>query len=240
MAITEVGAGSQRAEVTASNVASGAVAFPANVGSGNLLIVAGVNWAAAVRTLSITDTLTTSYTQLTVDFGSVFKAFIAYGVSSSAGANTVTVEPNLGANYMSFAIDEFSGQHATPLDVDGGSSTGTDTAPQDALTTIAADDLLIGVMGFTDSASATTITPGGSYTQFGEEENNSANTASNEVLRIVTTAQSYTVDWTVNATRTWTAYTAAFKPAAGGVTTEYVGPISEMRFSNVMIGRRYI
>ena len=213
MAIAEVGSGSQRASVTGDNVDSQALAFPAGVGNARLLIVAGSNFQSGVNaTISVSDTLSTSYTVIQASLGASTVGFIAYGVSTSSGANTVTVNPSGTGNYVSYSIDEFSGQHATPLDVNGGSSTGTSTAPLDALTTGTANDLIIGLVTHSDGSSPT-ITPTGSYTQIGEEENTALHQPYNMVFRLVTTAQSYNVDWTTSPSTTWLALTAAFKEA---------------------------
>ncbi len=219
-AIAEVGSGSQRATYDATgangNVDSADLAYPGNVTANNLLVCAGANWRNTGATIAVSDTRGTSYTVLSTTLATNITLFIAYGIAPSSGANTVTVDPTSTGNYPSFSCDEFSGVHtSTPLDVDGGSSTNTGTAVSDSLTTLTANALLIGVM--THSASMTyTLTPGGSYTQIGEVEDNSGSTAFNAVFRIVTTATSYDVDWTLGTSATWAAYTAAFKPAAAG------------------------
>ena len=219
MAFSEVGAGTQRAQGTFDNLSTpGNVAFPGNVVSGSLLVVGGATWKADVAEVPvITDTLGTSYTVVNVLFGTNFRIFIARGLAPSSGANTVSVD-HTAAHYFSYSIDEFSGPHATPLDVDGGSSTGTSTTPQDDILTVAADDLIIGVMGFSNFSNVT-LAPGGSYTQIGEEEDNLNHVAHNMVFRIVTTPTTYTVDWTTGSSVSWIAQTMAFKPtvAAGGL-----------------------
>lgn len=212
MAWTEVGSGTQRATATHNNATSGTLAFPGSVTSGSLLVVAGANWQATLpSTISVTDTLSTSYSVVQVDNAS-YSGFIAYGVASSGGANTVTVDPTQTGNYFSFSIDEFSGPHATPLDVDGGSSSGNSTAPLDAITTSTANDLIIGLMFHIDSVSDT-LSPGSGYTQIGEQENNSTSQCHNAEFKIVTTATSYNVDWSTGSSRQWVAMTMAFKPS---------------------------
>jgi hypothetical protein len=216
MAWAEVGGGTQRATKVDNNVDTSALAYPGNVTNGSLLVLAGACFksAAAPQAFTISDTLTTSYTNLTAALGANITLLIAYGLAPSGGANTITIDPSGTGAFLSWSIDEFSGSHATPLDVDGGSSTGTDSAPQDSLVTLVDSDLLIGVMSFSNVA-AVTITPGGSYTQIGEDEDGVNDQVHNMVFRIVTTAQSYTVDWSTGSSVTWGAYTAAFKPAGG-------------------------
>lgn len=219
MAIAEVGAGSQRAVATGAGVANLAKAFPANVASGSLLIVAGAcyNVTGAPATIAVTDTRSTSYTVLTVVGGasSQFRVFLAYGIAPTGGACTVTVDPT-GSADIGYAIDEFSGVNATPLDVNGGSSTGLSTTPSDALTTITANDLIIGVESHDGGP---TITPGASWTQIGENESVSFQPFNAE-FGIVTTAQAYTVDWTLSVLNSWAVYTAAFKPATAAASTD--------------------
>ena len=213
MAFAEVGSGSQRATNQHASADSGTLAFPGNVTSGSLLIVAGANWQSGGSTVSVgvTDTLSTSYTVVPYYVGE-FTTFIAYGVASSSGANTVTVNPAGTGNYFSYSIDEFSGQHATPLDVDGGNSTATSTSAADSITTVTANDLIIGCVSQT-AATTVTFTPGGSYTQIGEQEDSGTYQGHSAVFRIVTTAQAYSVDWTLGTSQAWMAMTLAFKEA---------------------------
>ena len=215
MAIVEVGGGTQRATAPGGSD-DRTLAFPGNVGSGNLLIVAGAGFkSGGVAAPGVTDTLGTSYTVLSAVPFTNGRIFIAYGVSPSAGANTVTIDW-AGAVGNSFSINEYSGQHATPLDVDGGSSTGTSTTPADSLTTLSADDLLIGVVAHDGTS---TITPGTDYTQIGEEEDNTLQDHGAE-FRLVTTAQAYSVNWTLGTSSPWGVYTAAFKPAAAAAAAK--------------------
>ena len=214
MAFAEVGAGSQRNTVTGSAVDFLDNAFPANVAAGSLLIVAGRAWSTTGGVPTVTDTVLTSYTVVGAVEGN-FTRYIAYGVSPSAGANTVRVNHPGTANYSAYAIDEFSGQHAAPLDVDGGVTSGSGTAVSDTLTTVETGDLIVGLAGWSEGSN-TAITPGADYTQIGEYEDNLNIVSFNAVFAIVSAAQLYTVDWTLAISRSWTAMTLAFKPAAAG------------------------
>ena len=231
----EVGAGSQRNQTSAASADSTTLVFPANVAADSLLVVAGACWAVAgaPASVAVTDTLTTAYTVLDVANVGNVRYFIARGLAPSAGACTVTVNPDGAASDFSFSIDEFSGSHATPLDVDGGSSTGTSTTPSDGITTVTADDLLIGVMTHV-AVSSPTLTKGADYTQIGEIENNLTTQCHHAEFRIVTTAQAYTVDWTVGASVAWGCYTAAFKEAvaaAGQPTMRRWGGVPYQRLA---------
>ena len=213
-AITEVS--TMQASGSYSDVDSTAsLAYPNNITTGDLLIIAGTNWNAVTQTLTITGCSTTWAVAQGDDFsgsGGVFKTFVGYGIAGSTGACTPTVDPGGIGNYGSYSLDSFTGVHATPLDVDGGTSTGTSTAASDSITTGTANALIIGVM--TQSIGLTALTPGGSYTQFGEVEAVD-NSPHNAVFRVATTATSYTVDWTLADSSPWAAQTVSFKESTG-------------------------
>lgn len=205
----------QRATATQClNSDSCAVAYPGNVTSGDLLVVGGNTYDTGGTTgYTVTDTVGTSYTvfNCTALTGNPNATpFIAVGVAAATGANTVTVNPTLdaSANEIIFGIGEFSGTAtAGILDVDGGSSTGSSTTPSDGLTTITANSVILGLVGFQTSS---TVTPGGSYTEISESQG-SLN-GFNFVNRMATTAQAYTVDWTLGTTQAWSACTVSIKP----------------------------
>src|SRR3990167_2053166 len=226
MAIAEVSG--QRATGTASAVGSTTIAFPANVAAGDLLVVLGAVWASGGNTsIAVTDTRSTTYTvrkyQNSADTN--YDTFIAFGIAPSAGACTVTIDPDNGSNYISASIDEFSGVADPPEDVNGGSTEGNSTTPADSLTTLTADALLLGVMGHASFLNPS-LTPGAGYTQIGEYEDNQTIVAHNAVFRLVTTAQAHTIDWTVADAVLWEASSEAFKPAAaeaGGFRSRIAG-----------------
>lgn len=212
-AFTEVGGGTQRATATECTIADTcAQAFPGNVTVGNLIIVGGNTYDSSGATgYTITDTVGTTYSVLTcttLTASATATPFIGYGIAAASGANTVTVNPTIdaSANQIVFAIDEFSGADASPLDVNGGSSTGSSTTPSDSVTTTALNDLVVGLVGFQTSAS---VTPGGAWTQIGEDQ--SALDGFNLQFQIATTAQAYTADWTLGSSQAWSACTAAFR-----------------------------
>lgn len=209
----EVGGGTQRAPHASFGSADfQTLAFPGNVVSGSLLIVGGCVYHGSGTGFdgTVTDTVSTPYTVLAGTTVSGLSSFIAYGLAAASGANTVTVTPAEAKLGYSFAIDEFSGSHATPLDVDGGTSTGTSTTPSDGITTITAGDLIIGVMCDLGEANDTITNNDG--TTIGESEDGTATVRFNTMFQIVTTATAYTIDWTTTS-QSWIAQTAAFKPA---------------------------
>src|SRR5262245_50251416 len=148
MALSELS--SQRAQNASSGttVSSRTCAYPANVTAGDLLII-GVttyNSAGAPASIAVTDTRGTTYSVFSAVFdtgaGSTQRLALAYGVAPSSGANTVTVDP-AGDAWVSMVLGAFTGQHSTPLDVDGGESHDQTLTAADSLTTLAANALLI-------------------------------------------------------------------------------------------------
>jgi hypothetical protein len=139
--------------------------------------------------------------------------FIAYGVTPSAGANTVTVTTSANG-YISFGIDEFTGQHASPFSVNGGSSTGTSTAPSDGITTLTANELIIGCLGVDIGSGVVTITSG--QTEIGQEGNGNNFETYGASFQIAGAAGAYNQTWTLGTSQTWRVLTASFKEATGG------------------------
>lgn len=228
-AISEVG--SQRAEGVCDAQDTCDAVYPGSVTSGNLLVAGGVWYgpsSTAISQLAVTSTCTTGNWTIDGDEhgggtpNDVWN-WIAYAVATSSGACTVTANGNGAGNYHGYAIDEFTGQHAsTPHSVDGGSSTGTSTSASDAITTATANELIIGVFGHGSSANSS-ITPGGSYTQINEEEDGIIHAPYNLVFRLATTATSYTVDFTVGTSVNWMVLTHSFQEATGGGAAETFG-----------------
>lgn len=214
---------SQRIKATeCANCDTLAVAYPGNVTAGNLLVVGGNTYDTAGTTgHTVTDSVGTSYTvfncsPLTATLPNA-TPFIAVGIAPSSGANTVTVNPTIdtSANQINFGVGEFSGTASSSIvDVDGGSSTGTSTSPSDGITTVTANALIIGLVGFQTSAA---VTPSGSYTEIVEDQG-SIN-GYNLAYRLATTATAYTADWTLGSSQQWTACTVAIKPLAGAPAT---------------------
>jgi hypothetical protein len=218
MSITEVG--SQRATFTSLGVQvdSLAGAYPNNVTAGDFLVCGGQAFESGPpSSITVTDTLGTTYTVLSYSPNSVERLWIAYGIAPSSGANTVTANPSGSAAYMSFSIDAFAGVNTTtPLSVDGGNSTGTGTAVADSITTATANELIIGCMGY--DGGNTTVAPGGSWTEIGQYVDNATGEIHALLFGIVTTAQAYSVDWTLGASRVWQCITASFKAAPAATT----------------------
>ena len=199
------------------------LAFTSNVAADSLLVVAGSSWDnGGVSSYTVTDTRGTSYTILSFpssagDNGNGLRLFLAYGISPSAGANTVTVNPagDAANSTNSFGILEASGvDTATPLDVDGGGVEGTSTTPTRDITTGTANALVIGVMTHNTFASPTLTEQDG--TLISEEQNGLTFISHNAIYKIEGAAGVDTINWTTSASVVWQVYLASFKEAAAG------------------------
>ena len=225
MAIAEVGAGSQRNTNNNSSAPSVDIAFPGNVTAGNLIIVSGGIWNASTLS-SITGSTKVGSTATVASYTTIFGAtgvawgggvgtpYIIYGLVSGGGPLTVTVTPNLGSSYLNVACNEFSGVNATPLDVNGGEQTfGSAMSATDTITTVTANDLLVGSIALSGAVGA--ITPGSSYTQFGSDVSALFQPYSTEFVILVSAPATHNVDWswTVSA-QSSSVVNAAFKETA--------------------------
>ena len=222
-AIAEVGAGSQRATQIKQTSNSAGLAFPGNVTAGDLLLVAGMMYNAGgpPASVTVTDSVSTTYgTKICTAVDTNGSPFIAYGIAPSSGANTVTVNPPNASDTFGWSQDEFSGTHTSaPLDVDGGNTTGSGTTASDDITTGTANALVVGLIG---SGSADTHTAGSGYTKFGNDA--AALTNFDAQFQVVTTATSYTVNWT-STFNNWTACTISFKVPTAAATRRPVAPL---------------
>jgi hypothetical protein len=202
----------------AINVDSSSLALPYDVVAGNLIVVAVGCWKATANTsITVTDDRSTSYSTLLASTGVAWgggtgKPAIAYGLAGSSGACTITIDPNGTGNYFNAIAMEFDDINATPLDVDGGESTGTSTAPSDSLTTLVNNALVIGVVAY---GLNTTVAPDAPNIQLDEDEGVGEQPYS-VAGKILASAGSTSVAWTLGASAAWSVYTASFAPVSSG------------------------
>lgn len=196
------------------------LAYSSDVTANNLLTVCGGAWNGSdISSIPHTDSVSTSYTTIlgTATGATPIKPWIAYGIAASSGANTITIDPNGMGRAASYTIAEWSGiDTTTPLDVNGGNSTGSSTTPSDGITTSAADTVVLGVVVHGHGGDIA-ITPdtGGGWTQLGEIESVSL-APHNAQYQIFSSAGAKTASWTIGASQSWCAQTSSFKMASAG------------------------
>lgn len=210
----------QSTATTAANFNSTTIAYSSNVTAGDLVGTCGALWNGnSLTSIAMSDSVGTSYTVIlgTIVTGGVpIKTYIAYGIAAGSGANTVTIDPNGTGWYGSHAVFEFSGVDSSPLDIDGGTSSGTSTSPADAFTTTDANTVGVGVVTHGNSGTITiTEDSGGGWGLLGEVENYS-NAPVSCTYQIYASAGAKSAGWTLGSSPAWAAQTAAFKQAASG------------------------
>lgn len=221
MAIAEV-SGQRATSAAQNNVDSVGLAFPLNVTAGNLLVVMGGQDDAGGPT-AVTDSQGNTYTV----FQSGAGGFIAIAVAGSSGACTVTVNPDTTSTDFSFTINEYSGQHATPLHVDDGETTGTDISPTATLTTTVDACLILAVMSHSGADTAI-VPPAGSFTEIGQEPTGGVTGDPHSAVHQLGAAiGDVTPLWILSASRTWSVYMLAIKPAVAATVT-YPPVIAEL------------
>lgn len=216
-----------KGDCTAANFTSTTCAFPSNVTSGNVLVACGANWNGNnMSGMAATDSLSTNYAEIVgaaTTSGVAIKTWFAYGVATSSGANTITQTPSGGVGwYGSWGILELSGvDTTTPLDVDGGNSTGTGTTVSDGITTSAADTIVLACMSHGNSGTISiTEDTGGGWTSAGEVENYS-NAPYAWEYQIFSSAGAKTASFTIGNSIGWTIQTLSLKQTAGSTPVEY-------------------
>lgn len=205
-----------------SGVASLSQAYPSNVLSGDLLVVA-VYWGnSAVTSVTISDTLSTTWNQSngpTLDTGSDYHATIYWGIAPSAGADTVTVNfSGAGGNFPSIFIHEYYIPSGATVSVDGTpvNGTGSSGTPNSGnITTTVSGDLLLGYISQWDSSSAFFAPTGWSTRLY------SSLTAGDNITQDTITGSAGTYAATVTGqigSDPWIAQAVAFKVSSSNVS----------------------
>lgn len=206
---------SSRRGSTAGNTAEDyrGIVLGSAVAVGDFCVAIGAVFGTSPDAITVTDDVGTTYSVFTDgNFTSNVTAYIATGTVTTAGTNTIWIDP-VTDSYISGAATCFSGADTSPLDVGatGTFQTGV-TNPSASITTTTANDLILALLVNSGSGSPT-ITPNASYTEIGETEDGACCATYSAVFRIVTTATSYTVDWTLSAANNTGVYPAAYKPS---------------------------
>jgi hypothetical protein len=201
--------------------------FPNDVTAGNFIIVSGGIWSPTAGITSVTVTKysgTATLGAMTAILGSTgvalsgrAKAYLAYAPITGSGSLALNVTTNLtgNVNYNNDCINEFSGTSIT-LDVNGGEATGNSNATAvDTITTLAANDLILGAIVVPSSGFG--WSPGSGYTMIYSDDTASIQPYACE-FRLATTAGSYNVGFGYGtATQDWSIVNAAFKETTAGV-----------------------
>jgi hypothetical protein len=145
---------------------------------------------------------------------------IAYAMNVAGAATTITLQQGAGAGSGDIECDviEFSGAATTgALDVTPTPTTGSSTTPAIASGTLAqSDEVLIAMATHTGGDATWAVDTGGGYTQISENEDNDTGQTYSAQRKIVAATTSDTADWTLGASRSWTAILASFKGVGGG------------------------
>jgi hypothetical protein len=209
-----------------SSVADTSAAFSSNMaGAGSLIAVGFAIYDSAVPTsVSVSDSLGTTYTVYDVAMDGNRRLGIALGCTTVGGANTVTVNPE-GNGFISFGAVEMTGACPSPLDVDDGMETGVaningDATPISSITTTVANALVLAVLTSNDETGVVFLTPDAAWTSIFETENANTNQVISFVYAVVGAAGVYTPFWDYDgaAGTTWAVYTVSVKPFVSAVS----------------------
>lgn len=192
-----------------AGVTSQATAFGSNVAAGSLIIVA-VHCNGTGTTVSGTkpaDTRGTNYTACAapVTLAGLGMAQLWYGITPSAGADTVTVTPSV-SDTVYVGVAEYSGIQPVPFDVPAGTS-GTSTTPASGNTAATATD---NELAFGFCFAGGTATAGGGWS--------SRSTFNGDCFedKNITPSGVANAAFTMAPSAAWIALVATFKQADGG------------------------
>jgi hypothetical protein len=185
------------------------VTYTVAQGAGDLNVII-IGWNDSTATVNtVHDTVGNAYTAAlvpTVQAGSASQViYYAKNIAgAAAGANTVTVTFNGSAVFPDIRILEYSGiDTASPLDVTAASSGTSTTASSGAVTTLNANDLIIGA----DLVQTTTTAAGAGFTT------RFITSPDGDIAedRVVTATGSYTATATISPSGQWIMQLVAFK-----------------------------
>src|SRR5712691_260186 len=189
------------------------VTLPANVTAGNALVVF-VSWNNQRNLTSVTGGGVTTWAQAVARLPVDPQSAIWYGLNSSGGTNTVTVNWDSDPNSCGMSVAEFSGLFTSAaLDVTATATGSSTTITTGTLTTTNANDLLV-AMGVQSSATAGAPTNG-----FTALTGVSASFNQEEAYNIVSSTGSYSTGWSLSGSSSWPSLIAAFKAPIPSTTT---------------------
>lgn len=207
MAITKVGSNTAYLQGSTGTVSSLALAFPADVKNGSLLLASCSLDSAFADGATYTTTKSDVFSQ-SVTGGAAPNDYVSIGRCEDAvgGATTVTVTPD-GTTWVNLAIGEFQGQHQSPADGTSG-TTGSGTAPLPGNITTTAAGLLWTQIGIRESVTYYMPDPG-SWFLVGSDE--TWNGAGGWCAYELQSAGTHNCEPTLSSSQSWEAAMAAFK-----------------------------
>jgi hypothetical protein len=188
------------------NSTSLAQAMTSSVTAGNSIVV-GVMWTDISATCSIADTLGNTYTAIgspVFQSGRVNVVQLFYTKSASGGANTVTITCSTSTTLQTY-VQEFSGVLSAGLDDHNGNGSNAANPSTPALTTTAANDLVVAMVS---SESGGNPTVGAGFTL---SDSYAANAYSAIEYQIVSSAGSVTPAFVAGFGNFWACVSVAFK-----------------------------
>lgn len=187
-----------------------AVAYPAAVRAGNLLVVVVATWQTAI-TVTLSDALGQTYTQAgSYVVNSSTRLSIWYKANTAGGANTVTVTQSATA-YVALAVAEYTGMdQSSPLRAVATGTTGNSTAPLTGAVTSAADDVVVGAFAADTGRTDTVALPFVLH----RTVTNTSFVGMSFASVLATGVSSGPAAFTHSSSDAWAALAVSFKPAA--------------------------
>ena len=181
---------------------TGALAWPAAVTTGDLLLV-GIDFGSSTGTVAtVTDDLHNTWT-LAGPIDGYTREYVAYAIANGTGLDTTQVSVTESSNYLELRLHEYRGVSATtPLDGVFGNS--IDTMPATVSVTTHAPNQLVFVM--TIFIAATTPSAGTGFTL----RDNYADDLTED--KIVTTPGTLNATTMYSSFSQWTSMVAVFNP----------------------------
>lgn len=211
---------------SSGSVTSVGKAYTSSVTAGNTLVCVAVSSTKAIGLSDITDSQINTWTRRVLQDPGAGKEKVAIftAIAGSTGINSVTFQPAAGADFISIAIGEISGElNPVTIDITGtGTAVNTGTLATTGLTTTT-NGCVVG--GFTHSGSVNqTITENGSPTQI-YQNTNTANMPIDASFKN-TVAGANNPSWTLNSNASQLdAAAIGLQDSGGAASTANVGVI---------------
>ncbi len=184
----------------------------------DLVLVVGVSKRLHTVTVTGITYNSVALTQIRVDGPQALMTSELWFLKAPAtGANTIAVTLS-GAPTRSVAgaISLTGVDQTTPNDADNG-ALGADTTPTIALTTVADNAWIVGVVAVrTDSSDTVTVGSGETQRWNVLDGATGLRAGGSDTTSAVSPAGAHTMDWTISASLNWAISAASFKPVAAG------------------------